>query len=69
MTGDIRHHEPLRDQLPENGKPALAVEFGADAKGLDPVVAEPPDAFGRVADEHIDEMLGAKPLAGAVNRR
>src|SRR4030095_15671804 len=32
-------------------------------------MAEMPDAFGRVADQHVGDMLRPEPLAGAVDRR
>ena len=58
----------LRDQLADHRKPAARVELGADAEGLQPVVAELADALGRVAEQHIDQMVRAKALAGAVDR-
>src|SRR5947199_5742034 len=60
---------PLREQLPDHRQPPGAVEFCPDAKRLDPVMAELPDSFGRVADQHIGDMLRPESLPGAIDRR
>src|SRR5215469_7091201 len=69
MTGDIRYNKPLRYQLAEDGKPAAAVEFGADPKGLQPVMPELEDALGFDAEQHIYQVPRAKALPGAIDRR
>src|SRR5438270_14070562 len=57
------------DELAEHPLPPRLVELGADAEGLQPVVAELGDAVARLAGQHVDEMADAEALAGAVDRR
>ncbi len=60
MSLGIGQQMPLREQLTDHRQPSPRVEFGPDAKGLELVVAKAPDAFGRVADQHIGQMMRAK---------
>jgi hypothetical protein len=60
---------PLCEQLADDRQPGLGVEFGSDAEGLELVVAKAPDALGGIADQHIGQMMRAKPLPGAIDRR
>jgi len=68
MTGNVRHCEPLRNQLPENRCPTAAVEFSADAERLQSVVSEPGNTLGFDTEQDVDEVMRAKALSGAVDR-
>ena len=65
----VGREDALRHQLPVDRQPTAAVEFAADAKRLQPVVAEAADPLGGVAEQYVDEVMGAEALAGAVHRR
>ena len=46
VAGNVRQNHALSDQLAVNREPSAAVQFGADAEGLQSIVPEPQDAFG-----------------------
>ena len=62
---DMQH--VMRYQLPEHGTPGLFIEFGADAEGAEILVAPLQHALGVAAQQNIDDMHGAKTLAGAIH--
>ena len=69
VTGNIRQNLALRDQLAINREPSAAVQFGADAEGLEAIVPEPLDPLGFGAKQDVDEVMRAETLSRAVNCR
>ena len=65
MAFHIHNQEAVGYQLADDVAPLVAGEFLADAVGGDFVMAELADAVGVGAEQDIDEMDGAEPLAGA----
>ena len=80
ISAAARRQAPARHARRDRARPApapaswrntesqpAAVELGADAEGLQPVVAEALDAFVVGAEQHVDEMMRAEALAGAID--
>ena len=59
----------MRHELTKDRKPAAAIELGADAKCLKPIMFQPTNALGRVANEDVDEKVRTEALTRAVDRR
>src|SRR5215468_7817683 len=69
VTGDIRRHQTLRDELAERRDPAATIELGADAKRLQPIVAKAEGSLFFFKQKTAYEMTGAKPLSRTINSR
>ena len=54
------------DQLADHGAPLLFVQIVADAEHGQLVMSELRDLLGHAADQHVDQMHGAKTLPGAI---
>src|SRR5690606_31622138 len=60
--------EPERGELADDRLPGLGLDVPALAEHLLLFVAEAENLLGLLAHQHVDDMPGAKALAGAVDR-
>mgnify|MGYP006883584124 CR=1 FL=1 len=54
-------------QLAEHAAPFVVAQVGADAVDTELVMTPALDFFAVGAAQHVDDMTGAEPLAGAVD--
>src|SRR5437870_6032006 len=69
MAGGIDGDDADAVQLAEDRAPFVAAVLLADAKSAQPLMLPFEDVFGLLAEQQAGEMFGAKPLAGAHDRR
>src|SRR5690606_33623087 len=66
---EVDRDEPDRDALADHGAPFTVVELRADAEDAELVMAGARDALVRLAEQHVEQVLRAEALAGAVDAR
>ena len=63
----VDQHQARRSDLPQHRLPGPRIGVLAGAEHRQLVVAEAGGLFGRLAGQHVDDVAGAEPLAGAVD--
>src|SRR4051812_39769634 len=67
MARHIDRYQPVRDELPHDRAPCVAVVLLADAPGGELVMAEAPDALVLLAEQDRDDVRLAEALAGSID--
>ena len=65
----VHHQAAAGHQLTEDGTPLRGAVAGADAEHAQAVMIEAADALVAFAEQHIDQVMNAETLAGAVHAR
>src|SRR5690606_7125568 len=69
VGAEVDGDELERDALADHRAPFAIVEFRADAEDAQAIMAEARDSLVLLAEQHIEHVLGAEALAGAIDAR